>query len=74
MLSADGCKGTAMVYQNGAISDDELASLLRSALHCSSAQADVFTYGGRTLVIACPAPPLRSRFSTVLRIRRAKKN
>lgn len=74
MLSADGYEGTAMVYQNGAISDDELAALLRSALHCSSVQADVFTYGGRTLVIACPAPPLRSRFSPVLKICRAKKN
>ena len=33
-------------------------------------EADVFTYGGRTLILAHAAEPMRSRFSAQMRVKR----
>ena len=53
----------ALVRSGEALSNDELISIVNSArLQCRNGiQADVFTYNGRTLVLARPAPPLLRR-------------
>lgn len=33
-------------------------------------EADIFTYGGRTLILAHAGEPLRSRFSAQMRVKR----
>ncbi len=74
MLSCKCCMAAAIVLKDAVSSNGELIALLRDALSCRTVEADVFTYEGRTLVIARHAPPLQSRFSPMLRIRRANKN
>ena len=65
----------ALVRSGEALSNDELISIVNSArLQCRNGiQADVFTYNGRTLVLARPAPPLLSRPTlSHARLKRAK--
>ena len=76
MLSdAASDKVAALVRSGEALSNDELISIVNSArLQCRNGiQADVFTYNGRTLVLARPAPPLLSRPTlSHARLKRAK--
>ncbi len=63
---------TALILDGEELSNDELMRIVYDAdLSCSaSIQADVFTYKGRTLILAYAAAPLRGRFSAVIRFKR----
>lgn len=61
-----------LVRDGSELSFEELMSIVHDA-GLSSAEgieADVFTYKGRTLVLAYAAPPLRDRFSARMRYKR----
>ena len=64
----------ALVRSGEALSNDELISIVTSArLQCRNGiQADVFTYNGRTLVLAYAAAPMRDRFSAGMRFMRSR--
>ena len=64
----------ALVRSGEALSNDELISIVNSArLQCHNGiQADVFTYNGRTLVLAYAAAPMRDRFSAGMRFMRSR--
>ena len=65
-------KVAALVRDGEELSNDELMSLVYDT-HLSRAdgiEADVFTYGGRTLILAYAAAPLRDRFSVSMRYKR----
>ena len=64
----------ALVRSGEALSNDELISTVNSArLQCRNGiQADVFTYNGRTLVLAYDAAPMRDRFSAGMRFMRSR--
>lgn len=57
----------AIIYEGECHSNTEIAGIIRSALERAhiapweSVRTDIFTYGGRTLVMAYPAPPLLDR-------------
>ena len=73
MLSgAAGDSAAAVIFEGDDMPDDVLAGCIRQELTLSERciEADVFTYDGRTLVIARPAAPLRDRFSANMRIKR----
>lgn len=56
-------KIAALVRDGEELSNDELISIVHDA-HLSSTegiQADIFTYNGRTLILAYAAAPLRER-------------
>ena len=64
----------ALVRSGEALSNDGLISIVNSArLQCRNGiQADVFTYNGRTLVLAYAAAPMRDRFSAGMRFMRSR--
>ena len=64
----------ALVRSGEALSNDELIIIVNSArLQCRNGiQADVFTYNGRTLVLAYAAAPMRDRFSAGMRFMRSR--
>ena len=73
MLSgAAGDSAAAVIFDGDDMPDDVLAGCFRQELPLSERciEADVFTYAGRTLVIARPAAPLHDRFSASMRIKR----
>ena len=73
MLSNEENEASAIIISNeGALSDEQLSSLLQDAIPGQSIDADVFTYGGQTLVIARSSPPLSSRFSARLLIKHSR--
>ncbi len=73
MLSdAAGNAAAAVIFEDDSIPADELAGCIREKTELSGGciEVDIFTYGGRTLVIARPAAPLQGRLSAKLRIKR----
>lgn len=75
MLSdAASNKVTALVRSGEELSNDELISIVNDArLQCRNGiQADVFTYNGRTLVLAYAAAPMLGRFSASMRFKRSR--
>lgn len=63
---------TVLLSDGGELSNDELLSLLHGSLPDgeNGIEADVFTYNGRTLILAYPAEPMRDRFALKMRIKR----
>lgn len=64
MLSETASDEVAALVRNGEeLSNDELMSIVHDAqLSCTEGiQADIFTYNGRTLILAYAAAPLRER-------------
>lgn len=54
----------ALILDGESFTNDELCAKIRSALpteKCRSLDADVYTYDGKTLILAYPTPPLRQR-------------
>lgn len=64
----------ALVLSGEEPSNDELISIVNGArLQCRDGiQADVFTYNGRTLVLAYAAAPMSDRFSAGMRFKRRR--
>ena len=64
----------ALVRSGEALSNDELISIVNSARLPSwnGIDADIFTYNGRTLVLAYAAAPMRDRFSAGMRFMRSR--
>ncbi len=63
----------ALILDGESFTNDELLSMIRSALPADdrSLEADIYTYAGKTLILAYPAPPLRQRVGEhVLRLNR----
>ena len=65
-------EAAAFICDSDELSNDELISIVYDAqLNCTEGvQADVFTYGGHTLILAYAAVPLRDRFSASMRYKR----
>ena len=64
MLSETALDEVAALVRDGEeLSNDELMSIVHDAhLSCAEGiQADIFTYNGRTLILAYAAAPLRER-------------
>lgn len=53
----------ALILDGESFTNDELLSRIRSALPADvrSLDADIYTYAGKTLILAYPTPPLRER-------------
>lgn len=53
----------ALILDGESFTNDELCAKIRSALpaECRSLDADIYTYGGKTLILAYPTPPLMER-------------
>lgn len=73
-VSADSI---ALIFEGECPSKELICSKLRESMFLSNSglsgnfEADIFTYDGRTLVLAYPAPPLRDRVSEdSIRLRR----
>lgn len=65
MLSDDA---TALLINDKELTNDEISDLFDGCP--GGVEADVFTYGGRTLILAHAAEPMRSRFSAQMRVKR----
>lgn len=53
----------ALILDGESFTNDELCARIRSALPADgrSLDADIYTYAGKTLILAYPTPPLRQR-------------
>lgn len=63
----------ALILDGESFTNDELCARIRSALPADgrSLDADIYTYGGKTLILAYPTPPLRQRVGeAALRLKR----
>lgn len=61
-------KDVAFLCADKELTNEEISELFDG---CSGGiEADVFTYGGRTLILAHAGEPLRSRFSAQMRVKR----
>lgn len=65
-------EAAAFICDSDELSNNELISIVYDAqLNCTDGiHADVFTYGGHTLILAYAAAPLRDRFSASMRYKR----
>ncbi|MGN1017797.1 MAG: hypothetical protein ACI4PB_03150 [Oscillospiraceae bacterium] len=64
MLSETAAEETlALILDGESFTNDELYARIRSAFPADgrSLEADVYTYAGKTLILAYPTPPLRER-------------
>lgn len=61
-------KDVAFLCADKELTNDEISDLFDGCP--GGVEADVFTYGGRTLILAHVAGPMRSRFSAKMRIKR----
>lgn len=61
-------KDVAFLCADKELTNDEISDLFDGCP--GGVEADVFTYGGRTLILAHAAEPMRSRFSAKMRIKR----
>ena len=63
----------ALILDGDSFTNDELCARIRSALPADdrSLDADIYTYAGKTLILAYPTPPLRQRVKEpALRLKR----
>lgn len=67
----------ALIIEDEHPSNELICSRLREAMStgspelCKNIEADIFTYGSSTLVLAYPVPPLRNRVGeSAIRLRR----
>lgn len=65
-------KISAIMHSGEKLSNGELEDLIKPLAEGSphGVEADVFTYGGHTLILAYPAEPMRDRFSPKMRVKR----
>lgn len=61
-------KDVAFLCADKELTNEEISELFDGCP--DGVEADVFTYGGRTLILAHAAGPLRSRFSAQMRVKR----
>lgn len=61
-------EAAALLFYDKELTNEEVSELFDGCP--GGVEADVFTYGGRTLILAHAAEPLRSRFSAQMRIKR----
>lgn len=61
-------KDVAFLCADKELTNDEISDLFDGCP--GGVEADVFTYGGRTLILAHAAGPMRSRFSAKMRVKR----
>lgn len=63
-------EAAALLFNDKELTNEEISGLFDD---CSGGiEADVFTYGGRTLILAHAGEPLRSRFSAQMRVKKKK--
>lgn len=63
----------ALILDGESFTNDELCARIRSALPADgrSLDAEIYTYGGKTLILAYPTPPFRQRVKEpALRLKR----
>ena len=68
-MSSEAVSGhtLALIIEDERPSNELICARLREAIpagsqyFCKNIEADIFTYGSSTLVLAYPAPPLRNR-------------
>ena len=61
-------KDVAFLCAEKELTHDEISDLFDGCP--GGVEADIFTYGGRTLILAHAAEPMRSRFSAQMRVKR----
>lgn len=61
-------KDVAFLCADKELTNEEISDLFDGCP--DGVEADVFTYGGRTLILAHAAEPMRSRFSAQMRVKR----
>lgn len=61
-------KDVAFLCADKELTNEEISELFDGCP--GGVEADVFTYGGRTLILAHAAEPMRSRFSAQMRVKR----
>lgn len=61
-------KDVAFLCADKELTNEEISELFDGCP--GGVEADIFTYGGRTLILAHAAGPMRSRFSAKMRIKR----
>ena len=78
-MSSEAVSGQtlALIFDGESPSNEQICARLREAMpaesqyFCKNIEADIFTYGSSTLVLAYPAPPLRNRVGeSAIRLRR----
>ena len=61
-------EATALLINDKELTNDDISALFDACP--GGVEADIFTYGARTLILAHAAEPMRSRFSAKMRIKR----
>lgn len=61
-------KDVAFLCADKELTNDEISDLFDGCP--GGVEADIFTYGGHTLILAHAAEPMRSRFSAQMRVKR----
>lgn len=61
-------KDVAFLCADKELTNEEISELFDGCP--DGVEADVFTYGGRTLILAHAAEPMRGRFSAQMRVKR----
>ncbi len=61
-------KDVAFLCADKELTNEEISDLFDGCP--GGVEADIFTYGGRTLILAHAAEPMRSRFSAKMRVKR----
>lgn len=61
-------KDVAFLCADKELTNEEISELFDGCP--GGVEADIFTYGGRTLILAHAAEPMRSRFSAQMRVKR----
>lgn len=61
-------KDVAFLCADKELTNEEISELFDGCP--DGVEADIFTYGGRTLILAHAAEPMRSRFSAQMRVKR----
>ena len=61
-------KDVAFLCADKELTNEEISELFDGCP--DGVEADIFTYGGRTLILAHAGEPLRSRFSAQMRVKR----
>lgn len=64
-------EAAALLFNDKELTNEEISELFDSCP--SGVEADVFTYAGRTLILAHAAEPMRSRFSAQMRVKRKRR-
>ena len=64
-------KDVAFLCADKELTNDEISDLFDGCP--GGVEADIFTYGGRTLILAHAAEPMRSRFSAQMRVKRKRR-